>query len=123
MQRRGVSDGGVRLMSAPLSRRYLIGPGKLDEIATTCASKNADAVDTFRRCGRTRACEEDAQDGVDQANVVQGLGIASFAVGAAALTGMIVYLVMPGTSVDGSAIHIAPFAGPTAQGLSMGGRF
>lgn len=44
VQRRGVSDGGVRLMSAPLSRRFLIGPGKLDEIASTCSSKSVDAV-------------------------------------------------------------------------------
>ncbi|MFC4137085.1 hypothetical protein ACFOZ4_41345, partial [Hamadaea flava] len=44
VQRRGVSDGGVRLMSAPLSRRFLIGPGKLDEIVTTRTSRNADAV-------------------------------------------------------------------------------
>ncbi|WP_155370225.1 HflX-like GTP-binding protein [Catellatospora vulcania] len=44
VQRRSVSDGGVRLMSAPLSRRFLIRPGKLAEIAATCASKNIDAV-------------------------------------------------------------------------------
>ncbi|WP_405113217.1 hypothetical protein OG559_05825 [Micromonospora sp. NBC_01405] len=44
VQRRGVSDGGVRLMTAPLSRRFLIGPGKLDEIAATCSSKHVDAV-------------------------------------------------------------------------------
>jgi 50S ribosomal subunit-associated GTPase HflX len=44
VQRRGVSDGGVRLMTAPLSRRFLIGPGKLDEIAATCSSKDVDAV-------------------------------------------------------------------------------
>ncbi|MEV4659724.1 hypothetical protein [Micromonospora sp. NPDC049301] len=44
VQRRGVSDGGVRLMTAPLSRRFLIGPGKLEEIATTCSSRNVDAV-------------------------------------------------------------------------------
>jgi hypothetical protein len=44
VQRRGVSDGGVRLMSAPLSRRFPIGAGKLDEIATTCSSKNVDAA-------------------------------------------------------------------------------
>jgi 50S ribosomal subunit-associated GTPase HflX len=43
-QRRGVSDGGVRLMSGPLSRRFLIGSGKLDEIATTCANDDIDAV-------------------------------------------------------------------------------
>jgi hypothetical protein len=28
VQRRGVSDGGVRLMTAPLSRRFLIRPEK-----------------------------------------------------------------------------------------------
>lgn len=44
VQRRGVSDGGVRLMNAPLSRRFLVGPGKLAEIAVTCSSKNVDAV-------------------------------------------------------------------------------
>ncbi|MET7394908.1 hypothetical protein ABZS66_15605 [Dactylosporangium sp. NPDC005572] len=44
VQRRGVSDGGVRLMTAPLSRRFLIGPGKLEAIATTCSSKDIDAV-------------------------------------------------------------------------------
>ena len=44
VQRRGVSDGGVRLMTAPLSRRFLIGRGKLEEIATTCSSRNVDAV-------------------------------------------------------------------------------
>ncbi|MBV1855776.1 hypothetical protein [Catellatospora tritici] len=44
VQRRGISDGGVRLMSAPLSRRFLIGPGKLEEIATACSSKDVDAV-------------------------------------------------------------------------------
>ncbi|WP_433088530.1 hypothetical protein ACQP1P_20870 [Dactylosporangium sp. CA-052675] len=44
VQRRGVSDGGVRLMTAPLTRRFLIGPGKLEEIATTCSSQSIDAV-------------------------------------------------------------------------------
>jgi hypothetical protein len=44
VQRRGVSYGGVRLMSAPLSRRFLIGSGKLEEIATTCSNRNVDAV-------------------------------------------------------------------------------
>ncbi|WP_131831561.1 hypothetical protein [Pseudofrankia asymbiotica] len=44
VQRRGVSDGGVRLMTTPLSRRFLIGPGKLEEIATACSTKNIDAV-------------------------------------------------------------------------------
>jgi 50S ribosomal subunit-associated GTPase HflX len=44
VQRRGVSDGGARLMTAPLSRRYLIGPGKLEALATTCSSRNVEAV-------------------------------------------------------------------------------
>ncbi|WP_238015043.1 hypothetical protein KZZ52_33935 [Dactylosporangium sp. AC04546] len=44
VQRRGVSDGGVRLMTAPLSRRFLIGPGKLEALATSCSSRNVDAV-------------------------------------------------------------------------------
>ncbi|BCJ68383.1 hypothetical protein [Polymorphospora rubra] len=44
VQRRGVSDGGVRLMTAPLSRRFLVGPGKLAEIAATCSGRKVDAV-------------------------------------------------------------------------------
>ena len=44
VQRRGVSDGGVRLMTAPLSRRFLIRPGKVDEVAAACTSKDVDAV-------------------------------------------------------------------------------
>ncbi|MBT8224643.1 MAG: hypothetical protein HKP61_02955 [Dactylosporangium sp.] len=44
VQRRGVSDGGVRLMAAPLSRRFLIRPGKLNEIVTACSDMNIDAV-------------------------------------------------------------------------------
>ncbi|MFI6819932.1 hypothetical protein ACIBJE_03130 [Micromonospora sp. NPDC050187] len=43
-QRRGVSDGGVRLMTTPLSRRFLVRRGKLEEIAATCSSRDVDAV-------------------------------------------------------------------------------
>ncbi|WP_275408208.1 hypothetical protein [Asanoa iriomotensis] len=31
-------------MTAPLSHRYLVGSGKLEEIAKTCVDTNADAV-------------------------------------------------------------------------------
>ncbi|WP_203708273.1 hypothetical protein [Asanoa iriomotensis] len=44
VQRRGVSDGGVHVMASPLSRRYLVGSGKLEEIATTCVDTDVDAV-------------------------------------------------------------------------------
>jgi 50S ribosomal subunit-associated GTPase HflX len=44
VQRRGVSDGGVRLMDSPLSRRFLIRAGKVDEVARACASGDLDAV-------------------------------------------------------------------------------
>ncbi|MFG3698575.1 hypothetical protein ACGF5C_11750 [Micromonospora sp. NPDC047620] len=43
-QRRGVSDGGVRLMATPLSRRFLIRRGKLEQIAAACSSMDIDAV-------------------------------------------------------------------------------
>ncbi|NUS55659.1 MAG: hypothetical protein HOV66_12510 [Streptomycetaceae bacterium] len=43
-QRRGVSHGGVRLMGRPLSRRFVVGPGKVREIAAACAERDADGV-------------------------------------------------------------------------------
>ncbi|MGI5247287.1 hypothetical protein [Dactylosporangium sp. CA-139066] len=44
VQRRGVSDGGVRLMTAPLSRRFVIRPGKLAEVAAAAERDGVDAV-------------------------------------------------------------------------------
>ncbi|GAB3150815.1 hypothetical protein GCM10027290_38960 [Micromonospora sonneratiae] len=44
VQRRGVSAGGVRLLSSPLSRRFLIGTGKLAQVAAACASADIDAI-------------------------------------------------------------------------------
>ena len=36
VQRRGVSDGGAAKMTAPLSRRTLLSPGKAREVAQAC---------------------------------------------------------------------------------------
>ncbi|MEV4411980.1 hypothetical protein [Catellatospora sp. NPDC049609] len=44
VQRRGVSDGGVRLLDSPLSRRFLIGRGKLAQVAAACDAVDVDAV-------------------------------------------------------------------------------
>jgi GTP-binding GTPase N-terminal len=74
IQRRGVSDGGVRLMSAPLSRRFLVGRGKLDQIVMICANEDVDAVvfvndlsDYQRRWLSTRlACPVLTQVDMDQ---------------------------------------------------------
>ncbi|GAA1632638.1 hypothetical protein ACFQY4_37485 [Catellatospora bangladeshensis] len=44
VQRRGVSDGGVRLLGSPLSRRFVIGSGKLRQVADACAAHDTDAV-------------------------------------------------------------------------------
>jgi 50S ribosomal subunit-associated GTPase HflX len=44
IQRRGVSDGGVRLLTSPLSPRFLIGPGKLEQVAAACLAEDIDAV-------------------------------------------------------------------------------
>ncbi|WP_203858494.1 hypothetical protein [Plantactinospora mayteni] len=44
VQRRGVSDGGVRLLTAPLSRRFLIRAGKLAQVAEACETDDVDAV-------------------------------------------------------------------------------
>jgi 50S ribosomal subunit-associated GTPase HflX len=44
IQRRGVSDGGVKLLGAPLSRRFVIGPGKLAEVEAACELHEVDAV-------------------------------------------------------------------------------
>ncbi|HEX8868351.1 MAG TPA: hypothetical protein VF821_22015 [Lentzea sp.] len=44
VQRRGVSHGGARLMSVPLSRRTLLSSGKVREVAQACQRTGADAV-------------------------------------------------------------------------------
>ncbi|GAB2962954.1 hypothetical protein GCM10027280_59830 [Micromonospora polyrhachis] len=44
VQRRGVSAGGVRLLASPLSRRFLIGRGKLEQVAAAGKSFDVDAV-------------------------------------------------------------------------------
>lgn len=44
VQRRGVSAGGVRLMTSPLSRRFLLGPGKLEQVAAAGEFFDVDAI-------------------------------------------------------------------------------
>ncbi|MFE1872710.1 hypothetical protein ACFW9N_17645 [Streptomyces sp. NPDC059496] len=44
VQRRGVSDGGVRKMGLPFSSRTLLTYGKVREVALACEQANADAV-------------------------------------------------------------------------------
>ncbi|MFE0626171.1 hypothetical protein ACFW3D_04295 [Streptomyces sp. NPDC058864] len=44
VQRRGVSDGGVRKMSQPYSSRTLLSHGKVREVAQACDQAKADVV-------------------------------------------------------------------------------
>lgn len=44
VQRRGVSDGGVAVMSRPFSRRTVVSRGKASEIAVACNECDAAAV-------------------------------------------------------------------------------
>ncbi|MFJ7065952.1 hypothetical protein [Streptomyces sp. NPDC101115] len=44
VQRRGVSDGGVRKMGLPYSSRTLLTYGKVREVAQVCDRTDADAV-------------------------------------------------------------------------------
>ncbi|WP_411104304.1 hypothetical protein [Streptomyces sp. cmx-4-9] len=44
VQRRGVSNGGVRTMGLPYSSRTLLTYGKVREAALACATADADAV-------------------------------------------------------------------------------
>jgi 50S ribosomal subunit-associated GTPase HflX len=44
VQRRGVSDGGVRKMTLPYSSRTLVSTGKAREIAAACQEMRVDAV-------------------------------------------------------------------------------
>lgn len=44
VQRRGVSDGGVKKMGLPYSSRTLVSYGKADEIAAACRETSADGV-------------------------------------------------------------------------------
>ncbi|WP_326551558.1 hypothetical protein [Micromonospora sp. NBC_01813] len=44
VQRRGVSHGGVAKMTAPFSRRTLLGPGKTREVAQACRAASIDVA-------------------------------------------------------------------------------
>jgi 50S ribosomal subunit-associated GTPase HflX len=44
VQRRGVSNGGVRRMTLPYSSRTLLSSGKAREVAALCEESGADAV-------------------------------------------------------------------------------
>ncbi|MEU4424286.1 hypothetical protein AB0F81_27000 [Actinoplanes sp. NPDC024001] len=44
VQRRGVSHGGVSRMSAPLSRRTLLSPGRAREVAEACRAAGVDVA-------------------------------------------------------------------------------
>jgi len=44
VQRRGVSHGGARKMTAPFSRRTLLSPGKAREVANACRSTGVTAA-------------------------------------------------------------------------------
>src|SRR4051794_4882568 len=44
VQRRGVSHGGARKMAWPLSRRTLLSPGKVREVAEACRSGRVTAA-------------------------------------------------------------------------------
>ena len=44
VQRRGVSHGGARKMARPLSRRTLLSPGKIREVAEACRSTRVAAA-------------------------------------------------------------------------------
>ncbi|AVZ77755.1 hypothetical protein SLUN_31425 [Streptomyces lunaelactis] len=44
VQRRGVSDGGVRKMALPYSSRTLLSYGKVREVAAACEGADADVV-------------------------------------------------------------------------------
>ncbi|KOU22565.1 hypothetical protein ADK51_19945 [Streptomyces sp. WM6368] len=44
VQRRGVSDGGVKKMALPFSSRTLLSYGKVREVAALCEQTDADAA-------------------------------------------------------------------------------
>ncbi|MET9406166.1 hypothetical protein ABZX90_10390 [Streptomyces sp. NPDC002935] len=44
VQRRGVSDGGVKKMALPYSSRTLLSSGKVREVAAACEGADADVV-------------------------------------------------------------------------------
>jgi hypothetical protein len=75
--------------------------------------------------GAPETCPAVLSDAVDKRNMLVGVGAVGFSVGAAALAGMIVYLVWP--EPDGSnrasAVRVTPWAARGGGGLSVGGSF
>jgi len=75
--------------------------------------------------GLEETCDMTVADAVSQRNLLVGVGAVGFSVGAAALTGMVLYLVWPEatTASEAAGLHIEPAFGPSSAALSIGGRF
>lgn len=82
-----------------------------------------DAEAAASGCGPDGAACSAAQSSLDDVNTMRGLGIGGFAVGGAALAGLIVYLVVPSSAPSAEAgLSISPMFGST-NGFSLGGTF
>lgn len=81
-----------------------------------------DAEAAASGCGPDGSLCADAQSSLDDGNTMRGLGIGGFALGGAALTGMVVYLVWPESASTSTGLRFAPQFGAT-NGISLGGTF
>jgi hypothetical protein len=73
-------------------------------------------------CGPDGSRCPDGVDALGRVDTMRGLGIAGVAVGGAALTGLVIYLVLPRGSAEETSMWFAPTVGEST-GLSLGGRF
>jgi hypothetical protein len=81
-----------------------------------------DAESSASRCGPAGTLCSAAQSSLDDGNTMRGIGIGGFALGGAALTGMVVYLVWPESASPSTGLRFAPQFGAT-NGISLGGTF
>lgn len=86
--------------------------------------KAADAEDIATTCQPfTQTCHDTAQEELDTADLLTNVGIVGFAVGGAALLGMVVYLAIPGDAPAQTALRIVPVLTGTTQGLFVSTSF
>jgi hypothetical protein len=69
-------------------------------------------------------CPQAGRDAVDERNTLIGVGSVGFAVGAASLAAMVIYLAWPEDKADEPrALFIVPSMGPQQWGVGLGGSF
>jgi len=124
----GGAGGGPETSEKPIWPTVLLGSvaavglGLGIGFSVVSLARGSDAEELVNACEPwTATCESDGNALHDEANAFLGAGVAGYAVGGAALVGMIVYLAIPTST--GDTVSFIPAVSPTDGGASLRLRF